>query len=324
MAARWYLTNVPSGWTARALELALPVSSLHVNRQRQAHTGVVSVVCDCPLENTVLLRQLAAAHGWYMSPARGAAAPPGPGPAQAKPKKSRQHEPAGHAETSREQLLKKNERQVFDLQARSSVHGVARRALALQLVPECDHGLFCEHVLRGSLPEERRQDAGLLWASPYTDVAQQVRLRVHGGLGLNVALRGSWGHLDKAERLRQPPASRNFFLRHRRSNSRLLKRRTRAGRFLQSGSGPLQHLRGRLHVEDLDGGLSSELGKDGLFINTVSRALLASACWGRIGRRSGALSLVLRAWLDQIRCSRCDARYRDAQNSPNSQGCLHA
>ena len=81
MAARWYVTNVPSGWTARALELTLPVSSLHVNRQRQAHTGLVSVVCECSLENTALLRQLVAAYGWYMSPGqppRGAAAPPEP------------------------------------------------------------------------------------------------------------------------------------------------------------------------------------------------------------------------------------------------------
>lgn len=87
MAARWYVTNVPSGWTARALELALPVSSLHVNRQRQAHTGLVSVVCECSLENTALLRQLVAAYGWYMSPGqppRGAAAPPEPAVGAAK------------------------------------------------------------------------------------------------------------------------------------------------------------------------------------------------------------------------------------------------
>ena len=67
--------------------LALPVSSLHVNRQRQAHTGLVSVVCECSLENTALLRQLVAAYGWYMSPGqprRGAAAPPEPAVGAAK------------------------------------------------------------------------------------------------------------------------------------------------------------------------------------------------------------------------------------------------
>ena len=171
------------------------------------------------------------------------------------------------------------------------------RCLDLQLVSECDHGLLCEHFLRGRLPEERRQEAGLLWASLHTDIAQQVRLRVHGGLGLNVALCGGRGHLDEPERLRPPPASRNLFLRRRRSS--LLKRCGRAGRSLQCGCRPLQHLRGRLHVEDLDGGLSGKLGKDSIFINAVWRALLAGACRRRLGRCSRAQ--VLRALLGQIR-----------------------